>query len=133
MEYTYKVLIVDDFESTRVFIRYVVLNAGFLTTVVTNANEALDAIDDQKFDLIITDVNLPDMNGFEFISELRELEELEDTTIVVVSMDNTRESRQRGEALGVSQWFSKPISPVKLIDYIKEISSSIEEKDKKSG
>ena len=124
MNYIYKVLIVDDFESTRVFIRYVLANAGFNVTVVSNANKALDEIDDTNFDLIITDVNLPDMDGFEFISELRSLEKLEDTNIIVVSMDNSKVSRQRGESLGVKQWFSKPISPTKMVEYVKEIKSS---------
>ena len=133
MEDFYKVLIVDDFESTRVFIRYVLANAGFKTTVVSNANQALDAIDDEVFDLIITDVNLPDMDGFDFISELSTLEKLENTLIMVVSMDNSKKSRQRGESLGVTNWFSKPISPIKLVDYLKEIKLSWEKGNSAHG
>lgn len=119
MDCVHKVLIVDDFESTRAFIRFVLVDAGFNATVVSSGNQALDEMDDNIFDLIITDINLPDMDGFDFISEVRAHEQFNDTPIMVVSMDISNESKQRGEAVGVKKWFSKPISPSKLIEYIK--------------
>lgn len=129
MDKVHKVLIVDDFESTRAFIRYILVDAGFQATVVSTGNKALDEIDDQMFDLIITDINLPDMDGFDFISEVQANERFRNTPIMVVSMDITKKSQQRGEAVGVSKWFSKPISPSKLIEYIKGMTLSQLEND----
>lgn len=85
--FKYKILIVDDSHTTRILQKNILSNHGYNVTTTTNPINALEKTVDINFDLIISDVQMPEMNGFEFISKLRKTSTYEKTPIIVVSSE----------------------------------------------
>lgn len=124
-----KVLVVDKSESTRVFLRFVLSNAGFLVVAIASVEEALELTDDFMFDTIIVDLDGKDMDGLGLIRELRMHNWYENAPIVAVSINNTDEAKQAASEAGASEWMLKPVAPHKLTTLIKEISPDKEDDD----
>jgi two-component system chemotaxis response regulator CheY len=116
-----KILVVEDSGSTRAFVRAVLedpLFAGPLGGVdVSEATCGFDAmrmLPRGHFDLIITDLNMADINGLELIRFVRKSEHHRDVPLVIISTQTTRSDVDRGLALGANAYVPKPFSPAQL-------------------
>jgi len=108
------VLIVDDSPVMRRFIRRVMDLAGFAEASYIEASdgaEALTCLHQHHVDLILTDINMPGMDGEELLSRMRSDEALRSIPALVISTDSTRDRMQRLQALGACGYISKPFSP----------------------
>lgn len=110
------ILVVDDSMLMRDMVAYALEMAGY--EHVAQAEEgcvALEMAQAKKYDLIVTDINMPKMNGFEFCTALRQLEVYAATPVVVLSTESSAAMKARGEAAGASAWLIKPFVPEELL------------------
>ena len=118
------ILIVDDSPVMRVFLRKVVQLTGLAVGEYCEAGDgeaALEALRERWMDLVLTDINMPRMNGEEFVRQLERDEMLRDIPVLVVSTDATRERMDRLIKLGARGYISKPFLPETLRDEVEKI------------
>jgi len=119
-----KLLIVDDSTMLRDMLSYA-LNEGGYNDVV----EAVDGVDGLKkaketeFDLIITDVNMPNMDGITLVSELRNLPQYAKSPILVLTTERGDEMKAKGKASGATGWIVKPFVPDQLLKAVNIVLS----------
>jgi two-component system chemotaxis response regulator CheY len=113
----YRVLIVDDSPSMRAFVRRVMDLSGFEVDACLNAGngvQGLALLEKQAVDIILTDINMPEMNGEDFLRHLEEHDRYRTIPVVVISTDATETRMQRMMQLGARGYISKPFSPEAL-------------------
>jgi two-component system chemotaxis response regulator CheY len=115
------VLIVEDSATTRALIRAVVDELDdFETVEVSSGFEALKMLPQQEYDLIITDINMPDVNGLELIAFVKNNPRFTNLPVVIVSTERSEEDRKRGMALGAAAYVTKPFTSAELQAIIKK-------------
>jgi two-component system chemotaxis response regulator CheY len=115
------ILIVEDSATTRALIRAVIDEIGEFETVEASSGfEALKMLPQQEYDLIITDINMPDINGLELISFVRNNPRFHHLPIVIVSTERSEEDKKRGMALGATAYVTKPFKSFELQEIIKK-------------
>lgn len=116
------VLIVEDSNVTRSMIRSIVEELDEIETVEASTGfEALRLLPTQDFSLIVTDINMPDVNGLELINFVRSNERYKHIPLLIVSTEKTEEDRRRGLALGANDYITKPFTPDKLQETVKRL------------
>jgi len=118
-----RVLVVEDSASTRAFVRAVLEGAVFSQRLgaaeVTEAKsgfEAMRLLPRGPYDLIITDINMGDINGLELIAFVRKSEHHKTTPLVIISTQSTERDVERGMALGANGFVAKPFAAEQLVD-----------------
>ena len=111
------VLIIDDSATTRMFYRATLESAGFAVDEATNGFEGLEKTMLAPFDLVIVDINMPKMDGLEFLAELRRREEVRSLPAIVISTQQRAQDRARAHAAGANAYVVKPIDPQALVAY----------------
>ncbi|MBI5640225.1 MAG: response regulator [Nitrospirae bacterium] len=115
------ILIVEDSATTRALIRAVIDELGEVETVEASSGfEALKMLPQQEYDLIITDINMPDINGLELISFIRNNPRYNHLPIIIVSTERSEEDKKRGMALGATAYVTKPFKSLELQEIIKK-------------
>lgn len=118
------ILIVEDSTTTRSLIRAVIEELGdFETAEAASGFEALKMLPLQEYDLIITDINMPDINGLELISFVRNNPRYKNLPIIIVSTERSDEDKKRGMALGATAYVTKPFKSLELQEIIKKTIS----------
>lgn len=120
----FSVLIVDDSAVMRSFIRRVIQLSGFPFDECLEASDGADALgllDGHWVDVILTDINMPRMNGEEFVQRLDEDELLRAIPVVVISTDSTDSRMHRMRALGAKGYVKKPFQPETLRDELERV------------
>jgi len=116
------VLIVEDSKAIRSMIRVSLEEAGgFFAVEAGNGFEALKTLPTRRFDLIITDINMPDINGLELIGFVKSNPEYKDIPLVIVSTEKSDEDKKRGLALGASGYVVKPFTKKDLMSMVKSV------------
>ena len=116
------ILIVEDSSTTRALIRAVIDELGdFETAEAASGFEALKMLPQQEFDLIITDINMPDINGLELINFVRSNARYSHVPIIIVSTERSEEDKKRGMALGATAYVTKPFKSLELQETIQKI------------
>ena len=118
-----RVLVVEDSASTRAFVRAVLEGQAFASRLgaaeVTDAKsgfEAMRMLPRGPYDLIITDINMGDINGLELISFVRKSEHHKATPLIIISTQSTERDVERGLALGADKFVPKPFAAEQLVD-----------------
>jgi len=118
------VLVVDDSSAMRAFIKRVFAVSGVEIDEyhqAANGKEALALLESHWVDLILTDINMPVMDGEEFLERLRQDELYRDIPVIVVSTDGTEHRMQRLIALGAKDYVSKPFAPETLRSGVEKV------------
>jgi len=113
----YRVLIVDDSPAMRTFVRRVIDLSGFELSEcfeASNGGEALDVLHNEWVDAILTDINMPEMDGQEFLRRLSQDELLRSIPAIVISTDATAHRRASMASLGARGYVTKPFLPETL-------------------
>lgn len=114
------ILIVDDSKTVRNLVAFIMKKEGFR---VTTAEDGLDGLEKlysaDKVDLIISDVNMPRMDGFTYIKTVREQDAYKDIPIIVLSTEGQEKDIQTGLNLGANLYMVKPAQPEKMVKNIK--------------
>lgn len=114
-----RILIVDDSEMARKFHAYILDNIGFETTTAMDGSEALEKFFSAPFDLVITDINMPLMDGYEFVKRIREDEQFDDIPIIIISTEDESKDKQKGYDAGANIYIVKPTDPEQLVENVK--------------
>lgn len=115
------ILAADDSASMRQMVAFTLGNAGHTVFSAIDGNEALLAAREQRFDLVLTDVNMPLMDGITLTRELRALPAYRFTPILMLTTESGPERKQEGKAAGATGWIVKPFNPEQLIAVIKKV------------
>jgi two-component system chemotaxis response regulator CheY len=115
---TRRVLTVDDSSVARRQIREALEAAGIKVSEAAEGVEAMWRAREQRFDLIITDIHMPAMDGLEFIRELRKVPGYERTPVYVLTSDGSRERLAEGRAAGATAWIVKPANMPLLVSAV---------------
>lgn len=117
----FKVLIVEDSKVSREFIAATVESVDGVEAFTTGSGfEALKILPRHRFDLIITDINMPDINGLELISYVRNNPNYRDIPLFIISTESSERDKEKGMALGADEYLVKPFAAVKLQDLIRK-------------
>jgi two-component system chemotaxis response regulator CheY len=108
-------LIVDDSASMRQLIAFTIKDAGHDVLLAENGRDALEKMSRVKIDVVITDLNMPEMDGITFIRELRGKADYKFVPIVMLTTESQEAKKQEGRAAGASGWIVKPFSPSQLM------------------
>lgn len=111
---------VDDASSMRKLVGLVIGNE-FDLTMATNGQEAFDEIQKTKFDAIISDINMPVMNGLELLAKVRQHDNGKFTPILMMTTEASAEMKAEGKRLGATGWIVKPFDPEKLSSIINRV------------
>lgn len=120
----YNILIVDDSSSMRKVIRKVLQISGFDVGEIyeaSNGKEALDVLDSNWVDLILSDIHMPVMDGYQFLTELRKREEFKDVPVVLVTTEGDERKLQMAMTMGAQGYIRKPFEPEQIREYLKGI------------
>jgi len=114
-----RILVVEDSSSMRSFVRSALesdprSSAGLEVVEASSGFEALRLLPRGPYDLVITDINMPDINGLELISFIRRSESHKNTKVLVISTQSSERDRARGLTLGANGYLIKPFSPEAL-------------------
>ena len=115
------VLVVDDSESLRRLVVLALNTAGFMTSEADNGEAALKLASNTKFDLVVTDVNMPIMDGISLTKELRKLKNYKFTPILILTTESSNEMKLKGKSAGATGWIVEPFKPEVLIETIKKV------------
>jgi two-component system chemotaxis response regulator CheY len=116
-----KVLVVDDSNSIRDMVSFTLKSAGYQTVEAKDGQDALNKTQVGGFDLVISDVNMPIMDGITLCQELRKLAAFKFTPILMLTTESSGDMKQRGKAAGATGWLVKPFNPEKLLATIKRV------------
>lgn len=117
-----KILAVDDSASMRQMVSFTLKSAGHDVHEAADGREALGTAKAQgKFDLVISDINMPNMDGIALIKELRSLENYKFTPILMLTTESSAEKKGEGKAAGATGWIVKPFNPEQLIATINKV------------
>jgi two-component system chemotaxis response regulator CheY len=115
------ILIVEDSATTRALIRAVIDEMGDFTIVEAGSGfEALKLLPTREFNLVITDVNMPDINGLELIHFIKTNPRYTDIPLIIVSTERSEEDKKRGMSLGAMAYVTKPFKAHELQEVIKQ-------------
>ncbi|MBE0427490.1 MAG: response regulator [Nitrospirae bacterium] len=118
---TKSILLVEDSATTRALIRAIIDEMDDFNTVEAGSGfEALKLLPTQEFNLVITDVNMPDINGLELINFIKNNPRYKHIPLIIVSTERSEEDRKRGIALGAMAYITKPFKAHELQEAIKQ-------------
>ncbi|MEJ7138161.1 response regulator [Amphibiibacter pelophylacis] len=112
------ILAVDDSASMRQMVSFTLKNAGYDVTQAVDGQEAYEKASQQDFDLVLTDQNMPRLDGIGLTKKLREHPKFKATPILILTTESGDQMKQAGKAAGATGWLVKPFDPAKLIDVI---------------
>jgi two-component system chemotaxis response regulator CheY len=117
----HSILAVDDSASMRQMVSLTLKNAGFAVVEAVDGQDALEKIAAKDFDLVLTDQNMPRLDGIGLTQRLRENPRYKSTPILILTTESSDEMKQKGRAAGATGWLVKPIDPSKLVEVIGKV------------
>lgn len=115
------ILLVDDSVSMRNMVSFTLKQAGHAVTEAEDGVQALELAHQKTFNLIITDVNMPNMNGIILTAKLRELEQFRFTPILILTTETSVPRKKEAKEAGATGWIEKPFEPDHLINTINRV------------
>lgn len=118
---TAKILTVDDSASIRLTTRVTLTNAGYAVTEAVDGQDGLNKLQDGQYDLVITDLNMPNMDGLTMIRELRKLPTQMGVPVIFLTTESDGELRAQAKAAGATGWLTKPFDPENLVKIARKV------------
>ena len=116
-----KILAVDDSASMRQMVSFTLQGAGYDVVEASDGQDAFDKAKRGQVDLVISDVNMPVMDGISLIRNLRTLPDYKFTPILMLTTDSAADKKSEGKAAGATGWIVKPFNPDQLLNTIKKV------------
>ncbi|GAA3914365.1 response regulator [Litoribacillus peritrichatus] len=116
-----KILAVDDSASMRQMVTFTLKGAGFEVEEAADGQQALNIAKTSGFDLVLSDVNMPVMDGIQLVKELRALAEYKFTPILMLTTESASDKKVEGKQAGATGWIVKPFNPDQLLNTIKKV------------
>ncbi len=109
------IMITDDSASMRQLVSISLRGAGYDVIEACDGVDALDRLKGQKVNLVISDVNMPRMGGFDFVAALKQRQEYRFTPVIMLTTESEDAKKQAGKAAGAKAWIVKPFKPDQLL------------------
>jgi two-component system, chemotaxis family, chemotaxis protein CheY len=119
---TNTILILDDSSSLRQVLAMSLQRTGYKVLEAENGVDALKIVEtDENIDLIISDLNMPEMDGLTFISRIRAMDKMKFKPVIMLTTENGEDLKANGMELGVRAWLTKPFMPDQLLDLVSKM------------
>jgi two-component system chemotaxis response regulator CheY len=118
---TAKILTVDDSASIRLTTRVTLSNAGYAVTEAVDGLDGLSKLQAGEYDLVVTDLNMPNMDGLTMIRELRKLPAHMGVPVIFLTTESDGELKAQAKAAGATGWLTKPFDPESLVKIAKKV------------
>jgi len=115
------ILIVDDSASLRQVVAIALKGAGYDVIEAGDGQEGLAQLDGRKIHLIISDVNMPNMDGITMVTEIKKNASYKFTPIIMLTTESQDEMKEKGKAAGVKAWVVKPFKPEQMLDAVSKL------------
>jgi two-component system chemotaxis response regulator CheY len=115
------ILAVDDSASMRQMVSFTLKGAGYHVIEAADGQEAYEKAMTQSVDLVLTDQNMPRMDGVTLVKNLRGLPSYASTPILILTTESGDEMKSKGRAAGATGWLVKPFDPSKLLEVIRKV------------
>jgi two-component system chemotaxis response regulator CheY len=115
------VLIVDDSSSLRQVVSITLKGAGYDVIEGCDGRDALSKLNGQKIHLIISDVNMPNMDGITFVAEAKKLPAYKFTPVIMLTTEAGEAKKQAGQAAGAKAWMVKPFQPAQMLNAVSKL------------
>jgi two-component system, chemotaxis family, chemotaxis protein CheY len=117
----HSILAVDDSASMRQMVSFTLKGAGYHVIEAADGQEAYEKAMAQSVDLVLTDQNMPGMDGVTLVKNLRALPSYASTPILILTTESGDEMKSKGRAAGATGWLVKPFDPSKLLEVIRKV------------
>ena len=118
---TKKILSVDDSASIRQLVSFTLIREGYEVVEAVDGKDALDKVKSWPVDMVITDLNMPNMDGIELIKALRSEPAFKFTPIVMLTTECVMTKKDAGKQAGATGWIVKPFKPEQLVAVVKRL------------
>ncbi len=115
------ILIVDDSASVRQVVKIALTGAGYDVIEGVDGKDALAKLTGQKVHLIISDVNMPNMDGITFVKEVKQLAAYKFTPVIMLTTESQEGKKQEGQAAGAKAWVVKPFQPAQMLAAVSKL------------
>ena len=117
----HSILAVDDSASMRQMVSFTLKNAGYDVVEAVDGQDAFDKARTRNFDLVLTDQNMPRLDGIGLTKQLRAHPNFKATPILILTTESSDEMKQAGRSAGATGWLVKPFDPSKLVEVIGKV------------
>jgi two-component system chemotaxis response regulator CheY len=115
------ILIVDDSSSLRSVVGIALKGAGYDVLEAADGKDALSKLTGQKVHLIISDVNMPNMDGITFVKEVKKLSAYKFTPIIMLTTESQEQKKKEGQEAGAKAWVVKPFQPAQMLEAVSKL------------
>ncbi len=116
-----RILSVDDSSTIRGMVKAILEDEGFEVVSANDGVEAMEIARQQTFDLVLSDINMPNMNGISLVSKLRRLDDYMDIPIIMLTTEDSDFKKKKAKNFGASGWLQKPFTPERLLGAVQKL------------
>jgi two-component system chemotaxis response regulator CheY len=117
----HSILAVDDSASMRQMVSFTLKSAGYTVVEAVDGQDAWEKSGSRDFDLVLTDQNMPRLDGIGLTKKLRQNPKFQNTPILILTTESSDQMKQAGRGAGATGWLVKPFDPTKLIEVIRKV------------
>ena len=115
------ILVVDDAPSVRLVVVTALKGAGYEVVEASDGRDAICKLDGRKLDLIMCDLNMPNLDGVGFLTHLKAQTNYRFTPVIMLTTENAEDKRQQARAAGARAWIVKPFQPSKMLEAVAKL------------
>ncbi|OYY95208.1 MAG: two-component system response regulator [Hydrogenophilales bacterium 28-61-23] len=115
------ILIVDDSASIRQVVGLTLKGAGYDIVDAVDGKDALTKLDGRKINLVISDVNMPNMDGISFVKQMKTMPAYKFTPVIMLTTEGSEAMKRDGQAAGAKAWVVKPFQPAQMLDAVSKL------------
>ncbi len=115
------IMTVDDSASVRQMVRFTLTGAGYEVVEAADGQDALNKLGKTSVHMLLTDLNMPEMDGIELIRKVRAMQEYRFVPIVMLTTESQQKKKQEGKAAGATGWIVKPFKPEQLLAVVRKV------------
>ena len=118
------ILVVDDSASLRQVVNIALSGAGYKVIEACDGKDALAKLNGEKINLVISDVNMPNMDGITFVKELKKLANYKFTPVIMLTTESQESKKAEGQAAGAKAWVVKPFQPAQMLAAVSKLCAA---------
>ncbi len=115
------IMTADDSASIRQMVTFTLEQAGYSVVEAVDGQDAVSKLESNKVDMLVTDLNMPNMDGIELIRQTREKPEYKFIPIIMLTTESQADMKQKGKQAGATGWIVKPFQPEQLVGVVKKV------------
>ena len=116
-----KILVVDDSKSMRSMIAMTLKQDGYDVSEAEDGVQALEIVKSETFDAVMSDVNMPNMGGIEFVKNLKQISSYKFIPVIFLTTESGQDMKEKGKSVGATGWMVKPFKPESIIKTMQKV------------